>query len=309
MRERVSGLKLWLAAALLALSGPVTAQVTTTIVAQPAPQTAAAPRPAIWLLQDEDTKIYLFGTVHIFPATLRWRSPGVERIIAEADELVMETPETSLEEVGNISRFAGSMQLGKAIPVLERVSPAARGRLREVLESTGLPISYFDRMQTWAIAFMLTGAQAAGADADSAATRFSGAEEELGAAFRRRKRPISGVETIQEQINVFASMNPGEQRRFLEAVVAPGYQANGPSTDAAWAAGDVEAIAAEMQAMPPELYHRLLTVRNRNWTGWLIERMDEPGTVMFAVGAGHLAGPDSVQRMLEARGYEVRRIE
>ena len=56
------------------------------------------------------------------------------------------------------------------------------------------------------------------------------------------------------------------------------------------------------------LYERLLTSRNANWAGWIENRLEQPGTVFIAVGAGHLAGAGSVQEQLEDRGLEVRRI-
>jgi uncharacterized protein YbaP (TraB family) len=102
------------------------------------------------------------------------------------------------------------------------------------------------------------------------------------------------------------------QRRFLEATVIgepTTAEEVRPSSDEDWVTGNVDAIAAEMRAMPPEIYDPLLTRRNRNWTGWLERRMARPGTVLFAVGAGHLAGPDSVQRMLAERGITARRID
>jgi uncharacterized protein YbaP (TraB family) len=37
--------------------------------------------------------------------------------------------------------------------------------------------------------------------------------------------------------------------------------------------------------------------------------MAEPGTVMVAVGAGHLAGSDSVQDFLMKRGLTVSRVQ
>ena len=49
--------------------------------------------------------------------------------------------------------------------------------------------------------------------------------------------------------------------------------------------------------------------RNRNWAQWIDKRMAEPGSVMLAVGAGHLAGTESVQRHLEAKGYKVQRVQ
>lgn len=38
------------------------------------------------------------------------------------------------------------------------------------------------------------------------------------------------------------------------------------------------------------------------------KRLDKPGTVFVAVGAGHLAGKDSVQDQLAAYGHEAERV-
>jgi uncharacterized protein YbaP (TraB family) len=80
----------------------------------------------------------------------------------------------------------------------------------------------------------------------------------------------------------------------------------------AWGRGDIAAIArsfnAEM-ASSPELEKVLLQDRNANWTRWIENRMTQPGSVMVAVGAGHLAGTHSVQAMLEKRGMKVTRIQ
>ena len=37
--------------------------------------------------------------------------------------------------------------------------------------------------------------------------------------------------------------------------------------------------------------------------------MAQPGAVMIAVGAGHLAGKDSVIALLKKDGYRVRRVQ
>ena len=60
---------------------------------------------------------------------------------------------------------------------------------------------------------------------------------------------------------------------------------------------------------PPALTDALLTRRNANWARWIEGRMAQPGTVMVAVGAGHLAGPASVQAMLGKRGLKVTRLQ
>jgi hypothetical protein len=81
---------------------------------------------------------------------------------------------------------------------------------------------------------------------------------------------------------------------------------------AAWMSGDVDAIGRTFNAElanSPELREALLLRRNANWAYWLHSRLGQPGTVFVAVGAGHLAGQDSVVEMLKKRGLRVRRVQ
>jgi uncharacterized protein YbaP (TraB family) len=57
------------------------------------------------------------------------------------------------------------------------------------------------------------------------------------------------------------------------------------------------------------LKHALIEQRNANWSRWIEQRMSQPGAIMIAVGAGHLAGKDSVIDMLKKSGYQVRRLQ
>lgn len=81
---------------------------------------------------------------------------------------------------------------------------------------------------------------------------------------------------------------------------------------AAWSRGDVQDIAKTFNrdlSASPELQDALIKRRNANWTKWIEQRMTQPGQIMIAVGAGHLAGPDSVIALLERDGYHVRRVQ
>lgn len=281
----------------------------------PAASTQAAtpaPRPAIWLLRRGDTKIYLFGTVHILPPALQWRSAALDRVIEEADELVLEI---AADEAENIDPATlSTMRLGKTAPLEWRVSPDRRAALRAMIADSGLESAMLDQMETWAATMTISVAQLVNAPEyeEGAADAMSGAEEVLTAAFRERRKPISGVETVAQQLGFFSSMSFAAQRQMLEEMVdahASGEGAPFDPNESGWVSGDVDSIAEEMRTMNPDLYEVLLTRRNAVWTDWLIDRLGRPGTVLFAVGAGHLAGADSVQAMLEARGFAVTRID
>jgi uncharacterized protein YbaP (TraB family) len=76
--------------------------------------------------------------------------------------------------------------------------------------------------------------------------------------------------------------------------------------------GDVNGIARTFNhdlSDAPVLQQALIKQRNANWSKWIEQRMTQPGAIMIAVGAGHLAGPGSVIALLERDGYRVRRVQ
>ena len=81
---------------------------------------------------------------------------------------------------------------------------------------------------------------------------------------------------------------------------------------AAWVKGDVNGIARTFNrdlSGSPELQQALIKQRNANWSKWIEQRMAQPGAIMIAVGAGHLAGPGSVIDLLKRDGYHVHRLQ
>ena len=296
------------------LAGPAWADTAPTAQARPsAPlaQPQGEPRPAIWLLADEDTRIYLFGTVHVLHPDLRWRSAAFDRIVREAQELVLELSDQEMSTTA-IDALA-MMQMGKSVPILQRVSADRREGLARMLRELQIPEGSLDSLETWAAAMILGVNQmareyTAGGDATAAAT--AGVEETLTREFRANGRAISGVETAADQIGAFRGMPLHVQQAMLDETVDAyinGEPAGDPD-EADWLSGNLDAIAAEMETLPPELYESLITRRNRGFADWLARRLDRPGTVLFAIGAGHLAGRVSVQSMLESRGLMVQRL-
>ncbi|MGZ8287545.1 MAG: TraB/GumN family protein [Allosphingosinicella sp.] len=307
LRARLTGAFLAIAAS-FAWSAPAAANAPAA-ASEPA-EASVPPRPAIWLLADEDTRIFLFGTVHILPPGLVWRSADLERVIAEADELVMEVG----EDPAAIDREALflPMMMDKSVSILERVSPERREPLRRMIETSGLPMEAYDRMHIWAAALMLAGAaiREAYLDPSAPAQTLSGVEDSLRTDFERTQRPISGVESAEQQLGFFSALPLGSQRRFLESMIDSYLEGDVgfEPEEAGWLGGDVETLGEEMAQLPPDLFEALITRRNAAWTDWLVTRLESPGEVLFAVGAGHLAGRDSLQTMLAARGFTVRRL-
>jgi len=125
---------------------------------------------------------------------------------------------------------------------------------------------------------------------------------------------VGELESNHEQLSFFDALPESAQRALLEGSIS---EPKDMSKDfdrmvRAWSSGDVDAVAAvfnrELSAVP-ELREMLLKRRNANWSRWVERRMTTPGSLMIAVGAGHLAGDDSLIEMLQRGGYKVRRVQ
>ena len=80
---------------------------------------------------------------------------------------------------------------------------------------------------------------------------------------------------------------------------------------AAWRRGDQSVFVGMLQQLKqasPDTYRMLFTERNARWADWVAARMQTPGTVFVAVGAGHLAGADSLLVRLAERGIPSQRV-
>ena len=280
-------------------------------LAVPAAARRSATRPALWKLADADTTIYLFGTIHILPRDYAWRGPKLDAAMGSALQLTLEV--VLDRDAAEIGRVLATLGREPGLPPLaERVPPAQRPALAKLVAKTGVPAATLDGMKTWAAAIVLTGPVLAsiGLKPGEAA----GVEDQLTKLFRAAGKPIDGLETPAQQLGFFDALPETAQREFLRATLddPAKTKADFARMIRAWSAGDVAAIArtfAEEPEFTPALRDLLIVRRDRNWADALQKRLAMPGISFVAVGAGHLAGPDSVQRMLADKGLKVERLQ
>jgi hypothetical protein len=127
-------------------------------------------------------------------------------------------------------------------------------------------------------------------------------------------KPVEGLETLQSQLNMFSRLPP----------TAPPAQQNGNRASAmtslsktmaemqsAWKRGDQSVfvrVLGQLERGSPSTYRMMFIERNARWADWIRARMQTPGTVFVAVGAGHLAGKDSVLVKLAQLGIPSARV-
>ncbi|WP_164549698.1 TraB/GumN family protein [Altericroceibacterium xinjiangense] len=262
------------------------------------------PGPALWAVSDADTTIYLFGTVHSLPSDVDWFKGPVQHAFAVSDELVTEV---SVGDTGAMQQeLLARAQLPKGQSLRGLMSKADRILFEETLVSLGLPVEALDRFKPWYAAMMLSVLPLAKAGFGAE----SGVEMVLSRDAPGKK--MSALETVEQQIELFDGLPMAAQVSFLNQTVTSLNMVGETVAEmvARWLEGDANALARLLNAEidDPVLRDRLLTRRNANWAEWIDRRLQQPGTVFVAVGAGHLAGKGSVQDQLKARGITTARV-
>ena len=268
----------------------------------------AAAEPALWAIHSAKSTIYLFGTVHILPPDADWETPHITKAFDASGDVWLEiTDEDSptllplMRQLGFDAQHPMSSLLSKA--ELAKIDAAAKG--------FGLPGEQaIDTMRPWQAALALTvlPIQQAGYDATK------GVDHVLKGQAIQAGKTLHGFETAEKQLHFFADLPPAQEKLLLDSTLDE--IADGPTkieeSVRAWLAGDVDSFDqlflefSEPKYRP--LYKVLIIDRNRAWAKQIAEMAKTgSGTTFIAVGAGHLAGPDSLIVALDRLGIEAER--
>lgn len=267
----------------------------------------AAVRPALWKVTKGQTVLYLFGTVHALPANIPWMDGKIADAVEQSDTLVTEIIEKDPSAMRDIVLKTAVLPEGKNLR--DTLNPKTKVAFEKALAGNGLPAAAFDRFRPWYAAVALSTLPLMKAGYDPA----NGVDVTLSARFKDAHKAHEALETPEYQLGLFNNLPEAAQRRYLAEVAV---DAHSIPDDLAkmireWKAGHADELARLMNEdeSDPALLKLLLIDRNRNWAKWIKARLDRPGTVLIAVGAGHLAGKGSVQQQLAKLGIKVTRVQ
>lgn len=260
-----------LAAAALAAAMPTTAPAT-------------QPSPAMYEVHDADTTIYLFGTFHALDGNHEWFDGGVRNAFDQSNELILET--------------------------LLPEGPDAAQQYKQGIRAPSV---------TPSASFLTTTRMAINAGRSQGMQIANGADMVLRQVAESEGKPVEGLETLELQLNMFnrlraASPLPPQSAKVGQPVDDQSMQNLSKAMadmQLAWKRGDQNVFVRmldQLGSASPETYRMMFTERNARWADWIAARLQTPGTVFVAVGAGHLAGKDSVLVRLAEKGIESQRV-
>jgi uncharacterized protein YbaP (TraB family) len=303
-----TALGLGLTVSLLAVPGQGFAQAVTPPAAAHTIVPAEGNGPALWVIRDADSTIYLFGTVHVLRPTTVWGSDRVDAAFDSAARLILEVsnPDDQAAAMPLIQQYGISPET----PLSSLLTADELVALDTAARAMGLTAAQMDPLRPWLAALTLSVAPLTRAGYDPQ----SGVDLLLKARAEAAGKPVTGFETIDEQIRILAGFPEAGQLAFLRSTLEDFEDATVELDKlvTAWAAGDVEAIETvgvePMRDASELMYQSLLVNRNANWAAQIETLLEGSGTVFIAVGAAHLAGDDSVQVQLAHRGVTVERV-
>ncbi|MDX2361830.1 MAG: TraB/GumN family protein [Crocinitomicaceae bacterium] len=246
---------------------------------------------------------YLFGTIHIipesqyfFPDTLLAINTGVDLVILEIDlgASMIEAMNKLMLEEGTFFDFVTPEQKDTILAWAEKTLDMTPSKFEQL----------FGKMKPFVIATL---AMTSGGDEPMESYDLNITDHA-----KKAEIDIEGLETFEEQLDMFETTSREDQIEMLMAAIRDGNTTNEQTDEmtSIYLGQNIDSLYIFATAEGPfEMDQKIfLDDRNKRWIPKIIAAFTEQD-VLIAVGAGHLGGPNGVVRLLRREGYTVTPIK
>ena len=261
-------------------------------------------RGLLWRIEREGiAPSYLFGTLHSDDPRVLNLAPPVRQAFDRAKSFTMEV----VPDANALVLMAQRMfyQDGRTLPGV--AGEELYRRARTALTDEGLPDIGLERQKPWVVVMLLSMPRPRGGVFLDMALQAQATEQ---------KKPVHGLETMEEQLAVFDELAVADQVALLKDTLDNHKAIRGQieALTERYLARDLAGISKLADTFRPAdsrvydtVMRRLLSDRNVKMADRMRTRLAE-GNAFIAVGAGHLAGPQGLLPLLERAGYRVHAV-
>jgi len=266
----------------------------------------AAAQPSLWHVKGSQGEAWLFGSIHVLPPGIDWRTPKVEDALANADVFVFEVSQDAATMARVQKLIAEHGYLPQGVLLRDLLHPAAQAKFDAAVAAAGLPAEQINHERPWLAGLQILFAQMGRHQFGTG----DGVDAVLMDVARKTGKPMRYLETIDEQFALLAPDDPALELDEFESGLADLNDAEAmvqPMVDA-WEAGDQTALAKivdEDMSDFPSAQKALFDDRNARWVPKIAAMLKQKHRFFITVGAGHLAGPRGVPALLRKAGYTV----
>jgi hypothetical protein len=268
---------------------------------------AASAEPAMWVVKDADSTVYLLGTIHVMKPGVNWRSEKLDAALKSSSEYWMEAD--LQDDPAIVQTYALNFGMDSQKALAESVGAANFEKFVAIAERYQIPTRDLHMMRPWLATIVLTQAQMKSVGYDPAL----GVDQTLQKESIAAGKAIKPFETASEQLGYLADLPDKVAAEMLVQTLGEFVEGEKviDEMEAAWLAGDVKQLQRisndRMRKEAPEVFEALILRRNNNWVKQIQTLMKGSGTQFIAVGAGHLIGKGSLPDQLAQLGYKVQR--
>jgi uncharacterized protein YbaP (TraB family) len=253
---------------------------------------------------------HVFGTIHSTDKRVRKLPKPVNKVVRAAKSLILEIARTDDMPV----RMARLMMLRDGRRLEEILGTDLFKGFAKVAGRYGLPANLLQRIKPWAA--LMTISLPPKEKTRQAAGRLP-LDLALGARAQKRRIPVFGLETVEEQLNLFDGLPEADQISLLRSAIRD-HDKVGPMFERmikTYLERDLEGLmtwsidqTAGGNKRHREIFEiRFLERRNRVMVDRMQPRL-KAGGALVAVGAAHLPGKTGVLSLLAQEGYSITRV-
>jgi len=263
--------------------------------------------PALWKVDGPKGRVFLFGSFHLLPAGVKWRTPAVESALNEAAVVVFETDFAGAQDPQVSQALIAKYGLLPPGQTLRNVlSTSTYAEMERTATDLRVPPPSLAPLRPWLAALTLAVQFVISQGFDPN----RGVEQQAIAWAKASGKGLASLETNESQLKVFADLTREQEIALLEVTLRQVREMPKMlgATLAAYRKGDLAALEKALNVGLddfPVLRKRILKDRHDKWLPQIEKMIADGRTHMIIVGAAHLAGPDSVIAMLRARGVKV----
>ena len=270
--------------------------------------TAHAASP-VWALHGDHNTVYLAGSVHLLKAAESTLPPGFDRAYKGSKAIVMELAIDKVDPMATASWMMENGMLQEGTTLRDKIGEERYRRVSKEAERLGVPTEAIDMMQPWVVGLQLIEMQYMKLGYDPQ----SGVEQQLQHKAQADGKPISGLETMDEQLGVLQGMSNADQARFLDMVVDEMHDVGGETQSVvnAWRSGDagkLSALLGDEYKSFPNLYRLLVSERNKRWVPQIEKLLHGSQDAFVVVGALHLVGDGGLLEILRRDGFKAEQL-
>ena len=267
-------------------------------------------RGLVYAVQSDEVTLYLTGSIHVLREDDYPLPAVLSEVYGKSDALIMEIDLDDLDPLESAALIRSLAMAPNGSDLRSLMGEASFDRSMESALALGIDLERFGGVRPWYAALMVLewSLRKAGYSPEN------GVEQHFLRQAIADKKPIEGLETMEQQLNIFASLSDAEQGLFLEKTLAELDQLTDEIDKllVAWKTGDdgvLESLLLDSFDEFPELFDELVDQRNQAWDRQLTEILRHGvKDYMVIVGALHLLGERGVIELLRQRGFEVRRL-